>query len=647
MRRILAFVALLAAGLFWQPAEAQAPQPPLEAYGELPGLRGFAISPDGEHVAFLARNDGKDLVLLYTLATGELNALTNVDNISARGLMFGDNKHVILIASHTTTQIGFRGQWEDSAAFSLNIETGKQKVLLRGSKNLFPAQSGLGNIVGRYAKKARVFMSAYSIDSRRNPPNYVYLVNLDTGAASIHEKGNNDTVDWILTDDGTVIAREDYANDRNIYRIWTYVSGKPKLIYETESDRIPFSLIGMKPDKSALIVVDKAENADGYSAVYEMDFEGNLSDPIFGRDDAEILGIYVDDDRIVHGVRYSGSVPSYEFFDPAVKATIEEMRNKLPGASVSIQAMSKDWSQVLYSVFAGDTAGSYILQNRDDDSYKILAVSRENIPAAAIGQVVAFSYPARDGLDIPAILTWPAGTTAETRKNLPLVVMPHGGPASHDGVTFDWMAQYFANRGYVVLQPNFRGSTGFGAAFEEAGRGEWGAKMQDDITDGVEALINSGVVNPDRTCIVGASYGGYAALAGGAFTPDLYKCVVAIAPVSDLPLMIKFEKDSHKKGHWAIDYWEEQMGDEEKQKSASPINSVDAFQAPVLLIHGKDDTVVPIEQSRVMEAALTKAGKQVSFVQMKGEDHWLSDGETRIVALRAMADFVDENIGQE
>jgi len=344
-------------------------------------------------------------------------------------------------------------------------------------------------------------------------------------------------------------------------------------------------------------------------------------------------------------------LPSYEFYDPEIQASVQAMMDKFSGARVVPVAWSDDWKQIIYSVFEGTTAGSYVLQDRTDDSYRVIASARDDIDAAAIGEVSGITYKARDDLTIPAVLTWPPGSASETRTNLPLVVMPHGGPSSYDSLRFDWMAQYFANRGYLVLQPNFRGSSGYGAEFERAGAGEWGGKMQDDISDGVQALINSGMADPDRVCIVGASYGGYAALAGGAFTPDLYKCVVAVAPVSDVNRMLRDEASQYGSRHWVVDYWKNQVGDPKKEKARleqiSPVNAAEAFKAPVLLIHGRDDTVVPISQSRSMETALKRAGKDVTMVEMKGEDHWLSDGDTRIEALHAMSDFVDSHIGQK
>ncbi|MEO1407882.1 MAG: alpha/beta fold hydrolase, partial [Pseudomonadota bacterium] len=245
--------------------------------------------------------------------------------------------------------------------------------------------------------------------------------------------------------------------------------------------------------------------------------------------------------------------------------------------------------------------------------------------------------------------TLPPGTDISNASNLKTIVMPHGGPETYDAIGFDWMAQYFANRGYLVFQPNFRGSAGYGTAFVLAGNGEWGGKMQDDITDGLKALVNEGLADPDNVCIVGASYGGYAALAGGAFTPDLYRCVVAIAPVTDLHRMLKDEKRDYGRNHWVVDYWQERMADGEARKiklrSVSPSEYADSFQSPVLLIHGDKDRIVPLKQSEIMHQALLDAGKLVTFITLERGDHALSTNEARLTTLQAASDFVEQHIG--
>ena len=276
-------------------------------------------------------------------------------------------------------------------------------------------------------------------------------------------------------------------------------------------------------------------------------------------------------------------------------------------------------------------------------SLNFLASGYPQIEANQIAEMKAIRYKARDGLSISAIQTWPVGVT--NRKNLPMIVMPHGGPASYDSIRFNWKAQYFARKGYLVLQPNFRGSTGFGVNFQNAGDGKWGREMQDDVSDGVLSMIKSGYADPDRVCIVGASYGGYSALAGGAFSPELYKCVVSIAGVSDLPLMLKEEQSDFGRDHWVLSYWNRVMGKTQGLDLAeiSPINFADKFEAPLLLLHGNDDTVVKIRQSEVMYKAMNRAGKSVEFVKLKGEDHWLSGSETRLALLEKISEFLDKH----
>jgi dipeptidyl aminopeptidase/acylaminoacyl peptidase len=277
-----------------------------------------------------------------------------------------------------------------------------------------------------------------------------------------------------------------------------------------------------------------------------------------------------------------------------------------------------------------------------------IARSYKRIKNEDVGVVTTIEFKARDGRKIPALLTLPPGV--DLGPKLPLIVMPHGGPEAYDAVGFDFLAQYFANRGYLVFQPNFRGSAGFGIDHLEAGYGEWGGKMQDDVTDGVELLIRKGWADGDRVCIIGGSYGGYSALAGGAYTPNLYKCVAAIAPVSDVTAMLDEAKRESGGDSARLAYWTMLIGDRKKDRARldaiSPVNAAGSFEAPVLLLHGTDDTVVSYSQSAKMEAALKKAGKRVKLVKLKGEDHWLSLSETRLRTLVELDAFVAETIGR-
>jgi len=245
-------------------------------------------------------------------------------------------------------------------------------------------------------------------------------------------------------------------------------------------------------------------------------------------------------------------------------------------------------------------------------------------------------------------LTLPS-SKVDDMEILPAVLMPHGGPASHDQVGFDYMAQAFASRGYLVIQPQFRGSTGFGREHYEAGWGQWGKSMQDDLTDAVTFLVKDGLVDSKRVCIVGASYGGYAALAGVAFTPDLFKCAVSIAGVSHLPKQLADRQSRYGKSSWILDYWNQSIldGDFDKEtlEKLSPYYSAEQIKVPVLLLHGENDTVVEYEQSKLMYKALKKAKGAVQLVKLKDDDHYLRDSATRIQAVKEMVEFVEQHIG--
>jgi dipeptidyl aminopeptidase/acylaminoacyl peptidase len=223
--------------------------------------------------------------------------------------------------------------------------------------------------------------------------------------------------------------------------------------------------------------------------------------------------------------------------------------------------------------------------------------------------------------------------------------MPHGGPNERDMIGFDWWAQFLANRGYAVFQPNYRGSMGYGLKFKAAGDVQWGRKMQDDITDGVKKLIEDGTVDPRRICIVGASYGGYAALAGAAFSPDLYACAVSFAGVSDLHSFELWQERRQGK-YWPYKNFTEHIAASVADADAvSPALHADQVRIPVLLMHAANDITVPIEQSEEMRDALKKAGKDVTYVKMDGDDHYFSLSSTRIGMLKETERFLAAHIG--
>jgi dipeptidyl aminopeptidase/acylaminoacyl peptidase len=255
------------------------------------------------------------------------------------------------------------------------------------------------------------------------------------------------------------------------------------------------------------------------------------------------------------------------------------------------------------------------------------------------------TFSARDGLEIPGYLTLPPGMGARPAQPLPAVVLPHGGPESRDVAEFAPLVQLLAGRGYAVLQVNFRGSAGYGAAFEQAGRREWGGAMQDDVTDGTRWLIGEGIADAERLCIVGWSYGGYAALMGLVREPALYRCAASIAGISDLRRLARDNSMSYLSGQMTAVRIGRPWRDGPQLAAASPLQRANAITAPVLLVHGDRDRVVDVDQSRAMERALADAGRPVTYLEIAGGNHALAARDHRRQLFETLDRFLREHLG--
>ncbi len=621
--------------------------PPLEAYGALPEASLMAISPSGRRYAYRSTTDEHDAILVVDRASGDVVGGAPIGDIGPRDLMFVDDDNLIAVAGRTRRMLGYSGAFDYSAAFHYRVSKKQIRVLLGRADDLYPGQSGLGQIIGVVDGGERVLMPAFhSEDPSVIEPSYgVYAVHLDSNRARVVEDGSQRTIDWFTGADGEMLARVDFYEDRDRYVIWSMRDSR-KMIFELETEIPPRGPVGVMPSGDALAYARRPPGSE-FLAFYRMDLaDGKLTGPVLGRDDKSVELVQQDINQVVHGVQYSGFLPSYQFFDEKLDRRVRVIQNALEGTAVTLVGWSDGFRDLVFKLSGGWNSGLYILFAEGATEPELLAMMRPEIVEEQVVPTEITRYEARDGLEIPARVTaWPA---LREDGNAPLVVIPHGGPQSYDRFEFDWMAQYFASRGYVVLQPQFRGSSGFGWPFARAGRGEWGGKMQSDIDDGVDHLVESGLVDAERVCIVGASYGGYAALAAGAFSPGKYRCIASIAGVADLGRMLKSDRRKYGSDHWAISYWERQYGGDEFDWDAleaiSPVSFADSYRAPVLLVHGRKDTVVPVEQSKVMRNALRRADREVTYVELDNEDHWLSFAESRLETLRAVAAFVGEHL---
>jgi len=615
----------------------------LEDFGQLQSIRGMSISPDGNRYAWIQEQDNARLVVVYDANLKKaIGGLRLDENLKARYVDFASNDHLILHASKSHIEYGYRGKFEYSGAAAYDINTNKVRTLLRGTEDLHPAQSGLGKIVGVNEAEKVAYMPAY--DNASDAQYNLYKVSLSNGKGRLYKHGRADTFDWFVDKQGNVLAREDFDEKRGEHSFYSYLTGTPKKIYSYSAKIPEISVQAVAWDEKGLLFIKDNDNSH---SVHRLSLEdGNISEALFYRQDQEIDHLETNKNRKLLAVKYIGFLPSYQFENAQKQAKFDQILQYFPASSVDYLGQTEDENKYLLRVSGNTAPNAFYFFDSKANKLSYLTKGYANITDEDLGEVIAFRYPARDGMKIPAILTWPThAQTEQQRSQLPLIALPHGGPGAYDAVQFDWLAQYLAYKGYAVLQPNFRGSTGFGNAFYEAGKGRWGKEMQDDITDGVEYLAKKGIIDPNRVCIVGATYGGYAALAGGAFTPDLYRCVVAINGVSDINAEITADIRDSSRANLVRNYWQEVFGEDKGAFKAldnvSPYFYAERFRAPTLIIYSKDDTVVNTNQSLRMHKALKKANRETTLVQLPGEDHWLSTGPMRMKLLQTIEGYLD------
>jgi dipeptidyl aminopeptidase/acylaminoacyl peptidase len=618
-------------------------------YAKLPNVRLMTISSDSQRLAFIKTLPNGDNLLVLDKNNLKVVGSISLGDVKVEDIYFVDKDNVVIRTSKLTRISGARGKHYVKNAFVYNLDSKKVKPLLKPGGVLHKAQTHLSSVIGLSEDKKHVYMPAYVGNDWRFKPDYT-LIKVNLASPSVSKPlgiGSNSTIDFFLGKNKKPLVTESYSNESNVHTVKVRNGDDWNVIYEYEAKIREINLVGITPDYKSLVILkhDQKRGVDDYQLMSLSD--GKITPTGFANSNSDIDDVITDINRVVYGYKYSGFIPTYHFFDQDLATRFQEISEIFTDNSVLLKSWSDDFSSLIIYATGNSTPGDYYLfEKGKKPSY--LTTARANIDPSHIHPVGKLTVKARDGLKIPTLVTIPRASLSKM-KNLPAILMPHGGPANYDTKEFYWKAQALANEGYLVVQPQFRGSSGFGYEHKHAGYGEWGAKMQDDLTDTVLQLAKQGIINKDRVCIVGASYGGYAALAGGAFTPDLFKCVVSVSGVSDLPDMMAREKYDYGSNHWVVSYWDEIIsnsnGSDEILEKISPSNFAENFKAPTLLLHGEDDHVVRIDQSELMYKQLKKAGKEVKFVELDGGDHQLSSAENRNKALKEIVSFVNKYIG--
>ncbi len=630
-----------------RPSLAQAPAlPPLTLWGKLPAVEAVALSPGGTRVAMVMDKGGERAIVDYELATGKASAAI-IAGDKLRDLMWVDDEYITVVSSNIMKDVG--RQWEQWFGLMLNVPAGKRRIMYDGvggvnstviSGNIFRIKTNDGYRITASSWKVPEGVNMVNSDSGGNSysetyTECLYYFNPATGRGFKLDEDSRNIDNWVVKADGHLAARSEYNDDQGRNFIVRMKTDKGwNEVYRVKADMDRPSLLGLGRDgESVLVGIQAGEKADTY---FELDATGKIT-PL----EAQGVGhypIFHPATRALAGFGNSGPIDTYTFYDPVMQRLPKLINGALPDSINDLVSIGENPRQVVVRSESVEDAGTYFYFNFTTGDFKEIGSSHPGLTAEWIAPKSYITYKAADGLEIGAWLTLPPGKEA---KNLALVVLPHGGPESFDDARFDWLSQAIASRGYAVLQPNFRGSSGHGKAFTEAGYGEFGRKMQTDLSDGVAHLVKQGTVNAKRVAIAGASYGGYAALAGVSLQKGIYNCAVSIAGLSDLKSFNAYlsEWSNFDGNSYTMRYWKRFTG-EAGLDDISPIRHVDAISVPVMLIHGKDDIVVPYQQTQLINDALTKAGKPVELVVLNGEDHWLSREPSRVQTLESMVSFL-------
>jgi dipeptidyl aminopeptidase/acylaminoacyl peptidase len=629
---------------------------PLAAYGKLATMEDVTISPDGTKVAFAQVVDGKQAVVIDQLEPAAIVAEFPPTDQKVRGLRWADNTHLLVMKSRA----GYYAGAEVNSAFGefylvYSFDIAKKKVTAlyshqdQGPRSRITSGDTLNTVGGmpdvRMVKGQPVAFAQGQVMVDGIGVHALLSADLDDGAQTVLDRAGQyyQGGSWLVDGAGAPLARTTYDQKTHDWSLEIKRPGGWVETYAVKASIETPQVRGFSADGASLLLQLVKDN--GYVETRPLSLaDGKLGAPIADYDSFDTLLRDPATQRVIGGVKI-GLEPTYVFFDPKDQANWAMVLKAYDGEQVDPVSWSQDRSKMVVRVTGGRSGVIYAVVDLTTRKVTPIGEAYTGITANDVADVNIASYKAADGAKIDAFLTMPIGREP---KNLPLIVLPHGGPGARDESGFDWWAQALASRGYAVLQPQFRGSADLGWDLEQAGFGQWGRKMQSDLSDGVRALAAAGMIDPKRVCIVGGSYGGYAALAGVTLEQGVYRCAVSYAGISDMHRMLNggwsawIDADKSSNARYMDRFVGAKDPNDPVYDQISPIRHVDKASVPVLLIHGRSDSVVPYEQSVLMNEAMQKAGKQVEFLTLPDEDHWLSRDATRQQMLQATVTFLEK-----
>jgi len=640
------------AALACQLAGAQAPVPSIEAFASRSRIEGASISPDGHYLALIRTSNGRAVA-----------SVLERESKDSSHVVMGEPEHFRFTwcrwATNTRLLCAFRAMVEEQSfvygvtrLVAVDADGGRMKVLLQNSAEvqgqfqdrvinwnpgapdtvLIEADEGLSEsqLSGNVAVYGNFGTHALPA---------VWELNVVTGGLRMRQAARDPIRHWVTDQHGQVRLGYGFAGVTVSYyarlsgdRDWRRLTKFE--VFTRENHFEPLAISDDDPNKAYAIAP-----FEGRDAVWLMDL-ADKEDPtlIFSHPLVDVSAPVLSETHALLGIRYDTDRPLMYYTNARVSSLIDAVKKAFPGRFTTVVDSTRDEQVYLLRSASDREAPTYSVFDVKKASLTRLGAPYPDIDSSALAPLQSIEYPARDGTKIPGYLTVPVGSA---KKDLPLVVMPHGGPIYRDTWQYFFLRAFLASRGYAVLQMNFRGSSGYGSDWFFAAHQDWGGLTYDDVVDGARWAIQQGIADPKRVCIVGWSFGGYLALVGAQRNPDLFQCSVSIAGLSDLGRLID-------EGHnWvSASAIKKQIGtDPEKLKRDSPRLHAQEFNVPLLMFHGDRDAQAPYSQSRDMDTALTRAHKPHRFITLKDADHQLSSEADRATMLREVEAFLAEHIG--
>lgn len=590
-----------------------------------PLINNVCISPDGNTIAALYNINDSIVILIKDLTTDDEPVFIDVENHDVKWLMWKSSEHLM---AGTLVE---KGIWEDYYALVVMDKNGENMRHLLSSNTVGSVIDILPDdpdhvLVEELSFDHMVFPEVYkvSIDKFRNERCIQHSI------FNVHH--------WMTDANGNVKMGIGWLQDKIIVRA-KMEDGSWKIINESDYVKDPlFDPMAIGKNGTAYVL---SRHENDTASLYEYDIETQtFGRQLFKHDLVDLDNVFYSRLKdTVEFVSFTTDMNEIHFFDDELRKDYLSACKVLSGVDNAIVSLSDDERRMIIYAREEKKPGSYYLFDRDVKKLTFLGSKYPNLEKTSLSEPICVDYTARDGMTIYGYLSLPANF--DRSAPFPMVVLVHGGPYARDTNRFDTWVQFLTNRGYIVFQPNFRGSSGYGEAYWKSSYKQWGLAMEDDVIDGVQALIENKIADKNRICIMGASYGGYAALMGVGKNPDMFCCAVSVAGVTDINKLLIAERNEGNRNY----YNHVLIGDDGSERKAnSPVTYADRINSPVFLAHGTKDERVYFSQSKDMYNALEKAKKNVTFLKLKDETHQLEDIKNRVKLFKAIEKFLNKNM---